>query len=116
MSVTGGSVVSIERNAAKRLMAAENLDRAGLGKFVDLELGEADEVIERLDGPFDLVFFDADRVGAAGQLRRLLPKLTADALVLADNVLSHPDQVAGYLAALENSASSIPRSSRSGRG
>src|SRR4051812_42318920 len=101
MSETGGRVVSIERSEAKRSLAAENLDRAGLARFVDLQLGEADEVIDRLDGPFDLVFFDADRVSAAGQLRRLLPRLTPDALVLADNILSHPDQVAGYLSALE---------------
>jgi predicted O-methyltransferase YrrM len=100
MSLSGGRVVSIERNEAKRSMAARNLDRAGLRSLVDLRLGEADDVIDGLEGPFDLVFFDADRVGAAGQLRRLLPRLTPDALVLADNVLSHPDQVAGYLSAL----------------
>jgi predicted O-methyltransferase YrrM len=31
----------------------------------------------------------------------LLPKLTAGALVLADNVTSHPDQIADYLAAIQ---------------
>ena len=101
MSETDGQVVSIERSFPKWEMAVENLTRAGLVKYADLILGEADEVIDRLGGPFDLVFFDADRVGASGQLRRLLPKLTADALVLADNVLSHPDQVASYLATLD---------------
>jgi hypothetical protein len=35
------------------------------------------------------------------QLALLLPKLAPDALLLADNVLSHPEEIAGYLAAIE---------------
>jgi len=31
-------------------------------------------------------------------LTLLLPKLSPQALILADNVLSHPDEIAGYLA------------------
>jgi len=54
-----------------------------------------------LEGPFDCVFFDADRVSAPDQLRLLLPRLSPDVLLLADNVLSHPNEIAGYLAALE---------------
>jgi predicted O-methyltransferase YrrM len=46
--------------------------------------------------PFDCVFFDADRVSAPAQLEILLPKLAPDALLLADNVLSHPQEVAEY--------------------
>ena len=47
------------------------------------------------------MFFDADRRSAPEQLRLLLPKLTPDALLLCDNVLSHPAEVAEYLAAVE---------------
>jgi predicted O-methyltransferase YrrM len=54
-----------------------------------------------LKGPFDCVFFDADRISAPDQLRILLPKLQSDALLLADNVLSHPEEIAGYIAAIE---------------
>ena len=49
-----------------------------------------------MPGPFDCVFFDADRWSAPGQLQLLLPKLADNVLLLADNVLSHPDEVAGY--------------------
>ena len=82
-------------------MAISNLRRAGLEDRVDLLLGEATEVVASLPGPFDFVLFDADRVSAPDQLALLLPRLTPGALLLADNVLSHPDQVAGYLAAIE---------------
>jgi predicted O-methyltransferase YrrM len=97
---TGGKIVSIDRNAEKHQMAQENLRRAGLSTYVELGQGDAGEIIAALSGPFDLVFFDADRLSAPAQLEILLPKLTSGALVLADNVLSHPDEIAGYLAAI----------------
>jgi predicted O-methyltransferase YrrM len=60
-------------------------------------LGDATELIKTLPGPFDFVFFDADRTSAPGQLALLLPKLAPKVLILADNALSHPDQIEGYL-------------------
>ena len=96
----GGRVTSIERNPAKHAMARDNLTRAGFQDRVDLRLGDATALVRELSGPFDLVFFDADRVSAPEQLRLLLPKLTPRALLLADNALSHPREIAGYLDAL----------------
>jgi predicted O-methyltransferase YrrM len=98
---SGGTVTSIERDAGRQADAAENLRRAGLLDGVRLLHGDATQVVAGLESPFDCVFFDADRVSAPDQLRLLLPRLTPDALLLADNVLSHPDEIAGYLAALE---------------
>jgi predicted O-methyltransferase YrrM len=96
-----GQVISIERDASKQELAEANLRRAGLHEVVELVLGDATEVVRGLDGPFDCVFFDADRVSAPAQLRLLLPKLSHDLLLMADNALSHPDEIAGYLAALQ---------------
>jgi predicted O-methyltransferase YrrM len=96
----GGRVTSIERDGEKRARAAANLSRAGLREVVDLVEGSATEAVAALEGPFDCVFFDADRVSAPDQLRLLLPRLTEDVLLLADNVLSHPAEIAGYLAAV----------------
>jgi predicted O-methyltransferase YrrM len=101
---TNGRVVSIERNPAKLEMARENLERAGLLNSVTLLEGEASETVKTLEGPFDCVFFDADRISAPKQLEILMPKLQPDVLLLADNVLSHPDEVAAYLTAVSNLA------------
>jgi len=97
---TGGTVISIERSPDKQSMARENLVQAGLLDYVDLRLGEATAIIREIAGPFDLVFFDADRISAAEQLRILAPKLAPAVLVLADNVLSHAAEIAQYLAAV----------------
>lgn len=96
-------IVSIDRDQSKSAMARENLTRAGLLDRVHLRVGEATSIVAELEGPFDLVFFDGDRTTAPEQLRLLLPKLAPTALVLADNVLSHPQEIAGYLEAVRES-------------
>ncbi len=98
---TAGHVTSIDRKAEKLAQADENLRRAGLRDQVTLLQGEATQVIATLPGPFDFVFFDADRSSAPAQLDLLVPKLASGALVLADNACSHPDEIASYLTAIK---------------
>ena len=93
-----GRVTTMDRSKEKVEQARKNIFRAGLLDRVDLRVGEATEIVAQLDGAFDLVLFDADRITAPEQLRILLPRLTPSALVLADNALSHPDEIAAYLA------------------
>lgn len=97
---TGGHVTSIDREQHKQTLAEANLRRAGLREMVELRCGDATDIVASLPGPFDCVFFDADRYSAPAQLALLLPKLTPEALLLADNVLSHPEEIAGYLEAV----------------
>jgi predicted O-methyltransferase YrrM len=97
---TGGHVTSIEHDAAKQAMAAANLQRAGLNDMVTLCLGDATEVLRELTGPFDFVFLDADRRQYPAQLPLILSRLTPNALLLADNVHSHPQEIAPYLEAI----------------
>jgi predicted O-methyltransferase YrrM len=97
----GGRVTSIDKDPQKHALARENLAAVDLLRYVDLRLGDATEIAARLTGPFDCLFFDADRISAPKQLEILLPKLALPGLLLADNALSHPDQIAGYLARIE---------------
>ncbi|MBZ5662562.1 MAG: class I SAM-dependent methyltransferase [Acidobacteriia bacterium] len=98
----GGRVISIDRSADKQKMARENLTKAGFLEAVELRCGDATEIVASLAGPFDFVFFDADRISAPTQLVLLLPKLAPAAFLLADNALSHPAEIADYLTAIEN--------------
>ena len=100
-SFRGGRVISIDFDADKQAQADANLRRAGLREVVDLRCGDATEIVAGLPGPFDCVFFDADRYSAPAQLSLLMPKLAPDVLLLADNVLSHPTEITAYLSALE---------------
>ncbi len=94
-------LISIERDLKRADKARENLARAGLDDWVEVRVGQATEIVAELEGPFDTVFFDADRVSAPQQLSLLLPKLESDVMLLADNALSHPQEIAGYLEALD---------------
>jgi len=101
VSATGGQVTSVDRLADKHELADANLRRAGLRERVELVTGEGNDVVASLPGPFDCVFFDADRFSIPGQLELLMPKLTPDVLLFSDNAISHPRELAGYFAALE---------------
>ncbi|QEE27154.1 methyltransferase [Terriglobus albidus] len=93
----GGRVTTIERDPVKQARAQANVAEADLSDYVDWRLGEATDIVAALFGPYDCVFFDADRVSAPAQLNLLLPKLSRPALLLTDNALSHPEQIQDYL-------------------
>jgi len=97
LAPAGGRIVSIDRNPDKHALARENLGRADLLDRVELRTGDAAEIVRQLTGPFDLVFLDADRRKFPELMEILLPKLASKVLVIADNVLSHPEEIADYL-------------------
>ena len=102
LAPAGGRIISIDRNPDKHALARENLRRADLLDRVELRTGDATEIARQLAGPFDLVFLDADRRKFPEQIQILLPKLADKALVVADNVLSHPEEIADYLKLISN--------------
>jgi predicted O-methyltransferase YrrM len=100
MSATGGHIISVDRDPAKHALADANLRRAALRDRVELITGDATAMVASLPGPFDCVFFDADRFSAPEQLALLLPRLAPDVLLFADNARSHPQEIARYLEAV----------------
>ena len=104
MQATGGHVTSLERSTEKQAMAETNLARAGLRDYVSLILGDAEESLRGMTGSYDFVFLDADRRQYPTLLPLLIPRLVPGALVLADNVHSHPQEIEGYLEAIGSDA------------
>ena len=97
LAPAGGRIISVDRNPDKHALARENLHRAGFLEMVELRTGDATEIVRELVGSFDLVFLDADRRKFPEIMEVLLPKIAKRALVIADNVHSHPEEIAGYL-------------------
>lgn len=85
----GGHVTSLEADPVKLEASAQNIAEAGLSESIDVIPGDAFESIERLEGPYDLVFLDAwkDDYEALFQLARA--RLGPGAVIVADNVVSH---------------------------
>lgn len=96
----GRPLITIERDAHKAAQARANLQAAGLQPYAQVLEGDATALCQALVGSFDCVFFDADRLSAPAQFDALLPRLTADVLLLADNALSHAQEIAPYVRAV----------------
>jgi len=67
---------------AKRYFA-----RSPHGRKIDAREGPALETLKSLDGPFDLVFIDADKGNYANYYEAALPLLAPAGLIVVDNVL-----------------------------
>ncbi|MCK9914954.1 MULTISPECIES: O-methyltransferase [Microbacterium] len=83
----GGEVVTIEAEPAHAAVARGNLDRAGVGERVRIEIGRGADVLPGLEPGFDLVFIDADKQSNALYLDHAARLSRPGALVIVDNVV-----------------------------
>ena len=84
----GGRVITCDVNEETTAIAKRYAEEAGLADRIEYRLGPALETIAQLDGPFDLVFIDADKTGYHDYYEAALPKLADDGLLIFDNSLS----------------------------
>lgn len=54
---------------------------------IHTHLGKALNVIENINGPFDLIFIDADKVHYESYFELVLPKTRSGGLIISDNVM-----------------------------
>ncbi len=83
----GGRLHTIESNDELEDFARHYFNRAGLQERITLHIGYALDIIEDLNGPFDLVYLDADKREYTGYLKLCKEKLRPGGCILADNVL-----------------------------
>lgn len=83
----GGAVVTLEIDPHHAAVAQANLAAAGLGDRVDVRVGPAIETLATLEGPFDLVFIDADKQSNAAYLREALRLSRPGTTIVIDNVI-----------------------------
>jgi predicted O-methyltransferase YrrM len=94
----GGHVTSLEANPVKLAASTRNISDAGLDGWVDVIAGDAFESLERLDGPFDLVFLDAWKDDYEPFFALARKRVDVGGVIVADNVLSDA-RLAAYSAA-----------------
>ncbi len=84
----GGRLDTFEMDPKHAKVARESFARASVEKLVHVHLGPALEQLPSIekDGPFDLVFIDADKAGYPDYLRWSAANLRRGGVVLADNV------------------------------
>jgi len=84
----GGRIVSCDVNEETTAVARRYAEEAGVADRIEYRLGPALESLATLDGPFDLVFIDADKGGYVDYYEAVLPKLADGGAILADNTLA----------------------------
>jgi len=82
-----GEVVSIELDELRHNKAKEYISNSKYANAITLLHGDANELVNVVEGPFDMVFLDGPKGQYLRQLEALLTKLADGAVILADNVL-----------------------------
>ncbi len=86
-----GSVVTLEYEPKHAGVARANLDRAAVGPWVEIVVGDAvaslSELNERGEPPFDMVFIDADKENYVNYLEWSIELTRPGGLIIADNVV-----------------------------
>ncbi|RFB75026.1 O-methyltransferase [Methylovirgula sp. 4M-Z18] len=82
-----GRIVTIEAKEQHAKIAHANIARAGLADRVDIRVGAALDVLPSLEGPFDLIFIDADKPNNPYYLQWALRLAKPGTVIVLDNVV-----------------------------
>jgi len=87
----GGTIVTLEIDPHHAAVARRNVDQAGVGHLVDIRIGPARETLDAMiasaEGPFDLVFVDADKANNVAYVRAGLALSRPGTTIIVDNVV-----------------------------
>jgi caffeoyl-CoA O-methyltransferase len=82
-----GRLVSCDIDEETTAVARRYAEEAGVADRIDFRVGPGVDTLASLEGPFDLAFIDADKGGYIDYYEAILPKLSPNAVIAADNTL-----------------------------
>ena len=83
----GGRIVTCDISEQHVALARQHIAASPYADRIEIRVGPAIDTIAALDGPFDLVFVDADKESYVDYYEATLPKLAPEGVMLVDNVL-----------------------------
>jgi caffeoyl-CoA O-methyltransferase len=87
----GGKLISIEYDEKHAAVALTNIKKAHLQETVDIRVGKALDILpqieEKKEGPFDLIFIDADKPPYFEYFEWAIKLARPGTLIIADNVI-----------------------------
>jgi predicted O-methyltransferase YrrM len=83
----GGKLITLEVNPEMETFIRKYIEKSGMKEKIELMMGNALEIIPKLDDTFDLVFIDADKEQYVDYYELAFSKLKPGGFILADNVL-----------------------------
>lgn len=94
-----GLLLTIEIDPDRAARARANFTRAGVGDRAHVLVGDAERLVAKVAGPFDLIFQDGDKLQYEPLLDRLVALLRPGGVLVTDNVLWDGEVVPGYIEA-----------------
>ena len=99
-----GKIISLEIDENHAKVARQNIEKAGLTHKVEVRVGKALDLLPQLadngEGPFDMIFIDADKPPYPDYFKLALSLARPGTLIICDNVIregkvldaAHPDE------------------------
>jgi caffeoyl-CoA O-methyltransferase len=82
----GGRVTTLEVDEDNAVIAQRHIDASPYADRIEIIVGDALQTLERLDGPFDVVWIDAWKPDYPAYYEAVVPKLSPGGVIAADNV------------------------------
>jgi predicted O-methyltransferase YrrM len=82
-----GELHTIDSNPELVYLQEKYFSSSKYAKSIHAHLGPALEILPSIEGPFDLVFIDADKVNYSEYFEQVLPKTRKGGLIISDNVM-----------------------------
>lgn len=86
-------ITTIENYDKRIPIAKDNFKRAGVEEKVELLEGDALEILQKLEEPYDFVFMDAAKAQYPVYLKEIMRLLPVGGILIADNVLQDGELV-----------------------
>lgn len=83
----GGVVHTIEKDVILEDFILSTIKKYGYEDRIKLHLGNAMEIIDQIEGDFDLIFIDADKANYPAYFEKCVSRLRSGGLIIADNIL-----------------------------
>jgi predicted O-methyltransferase YrrM len=82
-----GRLITLEANPKHAEVARANIGAAGFADVVEVRLGPAMETLPSVQGPFDLIFIDADKPNIPHYFESALALSRPGSVIIVDNVI-----------------------------
>jgi len=82
-----GLIYTVENEPEREDMIRKYIQKAGIENKVKLFIADALDVLPTLHETWDLIFIDADKINYLNYYKMLIPHLSQNGILLADNVL-----------------------------